>query len=130
MRLPPPALIVLRLIATLLLSLVIAQAGWASAFLGGQEQYERLHAIGGPVTLAASVIGAGIYLVLRSAAGTVNVVLAVLLAAMLTGQYLIGGGALVSLHIFTGVLIAMVATALTSWTYRHQPASSVTAAKG
>lgn len=123
MRLPPPALIALRLVATVLLSLVIAQAGWASAFLGGQTQYERLHAIGGPVTLAASVIGAGIYIAVRAAAGRVNVALAVVLALMLGVQYLIGEGGLVSLHIFTGVLIAMVATALTSWTYRHQPSA-------
>lgn len=45
--------------------------------------------------------------------------LALLLAAVSVAQYALGEMELLGLHIFLGVLIAMVATALTSWTFRH-----------
>ena len=46
---------------------------------------------------------------------------AVALAAALGVQYALGESHVIGLHIFFGVLIAMLVTALTSWTYRHDP---------
>jgi hypothetical protein len=101
MRIPSRAMVALRFVATLVLSALIAQAGWAAAYLGGDRGYLRHHSVGAGVTLAVCVASAVAYVVLRRAAGPVNVTLAVLLA------------------VAVGWLIAMLGTALTSWTYRH-----------
>lgn len=119
MTMPHPALIALRLAATLALSAVIGQAGWAAAFIGGEQQYRVHHEIGAMVTLAVLVVSAALYVVLRRFAGPVNVVLALVLAVMGGAQYALGEAHATSVHVFLGVLVAMVATALTSWTYRH-----------
>lgn len=119
MRLPSRALMALRFIATVELSAVLAQAGWAAAYVGGERGYLRHHSVGAGVTLAVCGVGAVAYVVLRRAAGVVNVALAVLLAVAVGAQYALGEARVVAPHIFLGVLIAMLATALTSWTYRH-----------
>ena len=118
--LPPPALIVLRSAATLVLSAMIGQAGWAAAFLGGEPRYLPVHEFFGAVTVVIGVLSALCYLVLRRAAGVVNVSLAVGFAIGAVLQYLLGQGQQVAVHIFFGVLLVMLATALTSWTYRHR----------
>lgn len=117
--LPHPHLIILRSTATLVLSCLIAQAGWAAAFLGGDNQYFAYHRVGAWVTLALTVAGAVVYLALRKSAGPINVTLAVLLAAVVAVQFTLGQIGETGLHIFLGILIAMLGTALTSWTYRH-----------
>lgn len=116
---PHPHLIVLRSAATIVLSSLIAQAGWAAAFLGGEGQYAVYHRVGAWVTLAVTVAAAVVYLYLRRSAGMVNVVLAVLLAVVLVVQFTLGVIGETGVHIFLGILIAMLGTALTSWTYRH-----------
>ncbi|WP_149814445.1 hypothetical protein [Serinicoccus marinus] len=116
---PHPHLVVLRTLATLALSAVVAQAGWAAAFLGGQGQYVGYHRVGAWVTAGVVVLTAVGYLVLRRSAGPVNLSLALLLALAVVVQVTLGRAGAASAHIFLGVLIAMVATALTSWTYRH-----------
>ena len=121
MTLPSPVMMLLRLVATIEISAVIAQAGWAAAFLGGQEQYEFFHSTGAIMTIVICVGGALVYLAFRRHAGPVNVALAVALAAALGVQYALGESHEVGPHIFFGVLIAMLVTALTSWTYRHDP---------
>lgn len=118
-ELPHPHLIVLRSAATVVISCLIGQAGWAAAFIGGEGQYRAHHALGALVTLVASVVTAVVYVVLRLVAGPVNVALAVVLAALVGVQYALGEVGSTSLHIFLGVLIVMLGTALTSWTYRH-----------
>lgn len=118
--LPHPHLITLRLAATVLLSAVIGQAGWAAAMLGGEPRYARFHEVGAWVTLAVAVLTAVVYVVLRRSAGPVNLWLAVGLAVAVSAQFGLGETGQRGLHIFSGVLIAMLATALTSWTYRHQ----------
>ncbi|MHA6513661.1 hypothetical protein [Tessaracoccus sp. Z1128] len=117
--LPHPHLITLRTLATLVLSCLIGQAGWASAFLGGQSGYRTHHEVGALVTLVVTVVAAVVYVVLRRSAGVVNVVLAVAMALLVSIQYLLGSAGTTSAHIFVGVLSVMLATALTSWTYRH-----------
>lgn len=117
---PHPHLIILRTVATVVISCLIGQAGWASAFLGGSEQYRAFHQVGAVVAVAVTVLGALVYVVLRRSAGLVNVILAVLLAVMIVVQYLLGASGTTSLHIFWGVMLIMLGTALTSWTYRHQ----------
>ena len=118
--LPHPHLIALRLAATVLLSAVIGQAGWAAAMLGGESRYAPFHQVGAWVTLAVAVLSAVTYVVLRRSAGPVNLWLAVGLTAAIAVQIGLGETGQRSLHIFSGVLIAMLATALTSWTYRHK----------
>lgn len=120
MKLPHPHLVVLRSLATLALAALVAQAGWAAAFLGGQREYLRHHETGALVAVVVCVAGAVGYLVLRRSAGAVNVALAVALAALVLVQYALGEAGAVSPHVFLGVLLVMVATALTSWTYRHR----------
>lgn len=119
---PHPHLIWLRSAATVVLSCIIGQAGWASAVLGGELRYLVHHQVGAWVTLAAAVLSAVVYLVLRRSAGPVNVALALAVAALVSVQLSLGmlGEDYRALHIFTGVLLAMLATALTSWTYRHR----------
>lgn len=117
---PHPRLIVLRSAATVVLSCLIAQAGWAAAFLGGEPGYREFHRIGAWVTLAICFASAATYLALRRSAGPVNVVLAVLVAVLSAVQLALGQGAVTAVHIFLGVLLAMLGTALTSWTYRHE----------
>ncbi len=117
--LPPMPLIVLRSIATLQICAVIDQAGWAAAFLGGAGQFRSNHRIGAVVTLLVCWLGALAYLLLRRWAGAVNVALALLLAVGVSVQYWLGTSHVVAPHVFIGVLLAMVATALTSWTFRH-----------
>lgn len=117
---PHPHLIVLRSTATIVLSALIAQAGWASAFLGGEPRYLRHHQVGAMVTVAICIASALVYLLLRRSAGPVNVVLAVLVAVLAGVQYALGDASAVAVHIFLGILLAMTGTALTSWTYRHR----------
>ena len=119
-KLPHPHLIVLRTVATVVLSCVIGQAGWAAAFIGGESTYRVHHQVGALVTLVASIVGAAVYVALRRSAGPVNVSLAVILAAAIVAQYFLGEAGATAVHVFTGVLIVMVGTALTSWTYRHR----------
>lgn len=116
---PHPHLVVLRSAATVVLSCVVAQAGFAAALLDGDLARVRNHEVGAWATLAATLVAAAVYLVLRHSAGAVNVTLAVLLAVAVTGQFTLGELGVRAWHIFLGVLIAMLATALTSWTYRH-----------
>ena len=115
---PHPHLIVLRSAATVVLSLVVAQAGFAAALLSGDDRLAE-HSMGAWATLVATVATALLYLVLRRSAGPVNVSLAVVLAVAVSVQFSLGQVGVRAWHIFLGVLIAMVATALTSWTYRH-----------
>lgn len=115
---PHPHLIVLRSAATVVLSLVVAQAGFAAALLSGDDRLAE-HSTGAWATLVATVATALLYLVLRRSAGPVNVSLAVVLAVAVSVQFSLGQVGVRAWHIFLGVLIAMVATALTSWTYRH-----------
>ncbi|SDY52487.1 hypothetical protein SAMN05428934_102147 [Tessaracoccus flavus] len=117
--LPHPHLIVLRTAATVILSCLIGQAGWAAAFIGGGSGYRVHHEVGAWVTMAAAIVGALVYLVLRRSAGLVNVILALALAVAVVAQYFMGEAGATALHIFSGVLIVMLGTALTSWTYRH-----------
>ena len=124
---PHPHLIVLRTSATVVISCIIGQAGWAAAFIGGAGNYFPYHRVGAVVAVGASVLGAVVYLVLRRSAGLVNVVLAVALALGVVAQYALGEAGLASVHIFWGVLLVMLATALTSWTYRHQMPADVSA---
>ncbi|WP_460765817.1 hypothetical protein [Mariniluteicoccus flavus] len=119
MTLPHPHLIILRCVATLALSAVIGQAGWAAAFLGGEPRYRAYHSVGAMVTVAVCVLAAIAYAVLRRSGGPVNLGLSLVLAAATVVQYALGEAGETAVHIFLGVLIAMVATALTSWTYRH-----------
>lgn len=118
---PSPPLIALRTMATVQLSAIIAQAGWAAAALGGEPHYWSNHSTGAHLAIGLCTLGALLYLVLHRHAGIVNATLAVLLALAVGVQYLLGEASEIGLHIFTGVLIAMLATALTSWTYRHHP---------
>ena len=76
--------------------------------------------MGALVAVVVSVLGAVVYLVLRRSAGLVNVVLAVALAVGVVSQYFLGEAGMASVHIFWGVLLVMLGTALTSWTYRHE----------
>ena len=117
---PPTPLIVLRTVATVVISALIGQAGWAAAFLGGDAGYRAHHQVGAWVTLTLCVAAAVVYLAMRRAAGTVNVVLAVSVAAAASVQFALGEWGATSVHIFLGVLLVMRGTALTSWTYRHQ----------
>ena len=125
---PHPHLIILRTAATIVISCVIGQAGWAAAFIGGSGNYLPYHRVGAVVAVVVSILGAVVYLVLRRSAGLVNVILAVALAVGVVAQYALGSAGMASLHIFWGVLLVMLATALTSWTYRHQMPSDVSAA--
>ena len=119
--LPHPHLIWLRSAATLLLSCLIAQAGWASAFLGGEPRYLTHHQVGAWVTLTVAVLSGVVYLVLRRSAGPVNVALALAVVVAVSVQATLGElGGYRALHIFLGVLLTMLGTALTSWTYRHR----------
>ncbi|MGO1383742.1 MAG: hypothetical protein ACTHWA_06565 [Arachnia sp.] len=127
-KLPHPHLIILRSVATLIISCIIGQAGWAAAFLGGSGNYFPHHQVTAVITMVVSVLGAMVYLVLRRSAGLVNVVLAIALAAGIVAQYVLGETGMASLHIFWGILLVMLGTALTSWTYRHEmpsPGSAV-----
>lgn len=116
---PHPHLIILRSAATVLLSAVIAQAGWASAMLGGAGDYLRNHQIGAWVTLIVAIGTAITYLVLRRSAGPVNVGLAIASAVAITVQFTLGELEVRAWHIFWGILIVGLTTSLTSWTYRH-----------
>lgn len=119
LEMPHPHLIVLRSAATIVLSAIIGQAGWASAFLGGESQYVRYHQIGAWLAMALTIATAVLYVAMRRSAGTVNVALAVLLAAVVCVQFTLGRLEVTSAHIFLGVLTVMLATSMTSWTYRH-----------
>lgn len=117
---PHPHLVVLRSAATVVISCVVAQAGFAAAILNGELERLRNHEVGAWVTLVSTLAAAAIYLVLRRSAGTVNVTLAVVLAVAVSVQFTLGRrDDVLAWHIFLGILIAMLATALTSWTYRH-----------
>lgn len=125
-RLPHPHLIALRTAATIVLSCLVAQAGWAAAFLGGDTGYRVHHRVGATVTVAVCVLSAVVYVVLRRSAGPVNVTLAVLVAVGAGVQFTLGEAGITAQHIFVGVLLGMLGTALTSWTYRHNmPAPSM-----
>lgn len=117
---PPLPLIVLRTVVTVVLSALIGQAGWAAAFLGGEGQYRNHHRVGAWVTLGLCLAAAVVYVAMRRVAGRVNVTLAVLLAVAAAVQFALGQRGDTAGHIFLGVLLVMLGTALTSWTYRHE----------
>jgi len=125
---PHPHLIILRTVATVVISCIIGQAGWAAAFIGGSGDYLPYHRVGAVVVVVVSVLGAVVYLVLRRSAGPVNVGLAVALAVAVGAQYALGSAGMASVHIFWGVLLVMLGTALTSWTYRHDMPAEASAA--
>ncbi len=125
--LPHPHLIILRTVATVVISCIIGQAGWAAAFIGGAGNYLPYHRVGAVITVVVSILGAVVYLLLRRSAGPVNVGLAVALAVGVVVQYALGEAGMASLHIFWGVLLVMLGTALTSWTYRHHMPGDVSA---
>jgi hypothetical protein len=129
-RLPHPHLIVLRSVATVVISCLIAQAGWAAAFLGGESAYRLHHRVFALVVLAVCIAAAMAYLILRRSAGPVNVTLAIALAVATAAQYALGEAGLTSQHIFLGILLTMLGTALTSWTYRHTLSSYSIARNG
>jgi ABC-type tungstate transport system substrate-binding protein len=114
-----PHLLVLRSTATVILSLLVAQAGWAAAFLGDSHRYFPVHRIFAIITVVAVIAGLVVYLVLRRTAGPVLLGLMITVAAMVIIQFSLGAAHVKALHIFFGVLTAMAGTALTSWTYRH-----------
>lgn len=114
-------LIVLRTIVTVVLSALIGQAGWAAAFIGGEGDFRTHHQVGAWVTLGLCIGAAVVYVAMRRWAGPVNVTLAVLLAVGASVQVALGERGATSAHIFLGVLLVMLGTALTSWTYRHVP---------
>jgi len=114
-----PHLLILRSATTVTLSALISQAGWASAMLGRDPSYLRMHSIGAWVALFSCWAAAGIYTVLRATAGRVLTVLAWSQAVLASFQFLVGRASVVDVHIFSGILLAMLGTALTSWTYRH-----------
>ena len=116
--LPHPHLIALRTAATLVISAVIGQAGFAAAALGREKSWFLFHAIGAWLTLILAFGCAICFTVLRRTAGPVLLWLAWSLAAVVTVQFTLGKLEIADVHIFLGVLIAMLATALTSWTYR------------
>lgn len=116
---PSVPMMVLRSVATVLISAIIAQVGWAAAALGGEPHYWRNHAVGAPITLGLCVAAAAVYVVMRRSAGPINVGLAVGLAVAVAAQYGLGEAHVIGWHVFLGTLIAMLVTALTSWTYRH-----------
>ncbi|WP_114559287.1 hypothetical protein [Desertihabitans aurantiacus] len=120
MRLPHPHLLVLRSTATLVLSVLIAQVGWAAAGLGDDRSYLGVHGWFAWAVVAICLLSAAVYVVLRRSAGPVLVSLAVGTAVLPLVQVGLAQAELISLHIFVGVLTAMVGTALTSWTYRHK----------
>lgn len=115
---PPLPLIVLRSVVTVVLSALIGQAGWAAAFIGGGD-YRTHHRVGAWVTLGLCIAAAVVYVAIKRVAGPVNVTLAVLLAVAASVQFALGQSGQTSVHIFLGVLLVMLGTALTSWTYRH-----------
>jgi branched-subunit amino acid ABC-type transport system permease component len=61
------------------------------------------------------------FTVLRRTAGRVLLWLAWATAAAVVVQFTLGKLEIADWHIFLGVLIAMLTTALTSWTYRRPP---------
>lgn len=119
LTLPHPHLIVLRTAATLVISAVIGQAGFAAAAIGREKSWFLFHAIGAWLTLALAIGCALCFTVLRRTAGRVLLWLAWAQAAAITVQFTLGRLEIADVHIFLGVLIAMLATALTSWTYRR-----------
>lgn len=126
MKLPHPHLVILRSTATLVLSCLIGQAGWAAAFLGDAGDYFLHHRIGAWVTLSVSILGALVFVVLHRSAGIVNVALAAAVGIGVTAQVLLGEAGAASAHIFLGILLVALGTALTSWTYRHRLTGDVT----
>lgn len=128
--LPHPHLIALRTAATLVISAVIGQAGFAAAALGREKSWFLFHAINAWLTLILAFGCAICFTVLRRTAGRVLLWLAWSLAAAVTVQFTLGKLEIADVHIFLGVLIAMLATALTSWTYRlPAPVASLSSEK-
>mgnify|MGYP003488172622 CR=1 FL=1 len=119
LTLPHPHLIALRSAATLLISAVIGQAGFAAAAIGRDKSFFAFHVIGSGVTLTLAIACAVCFTVLRRTAGPVLLWLAWSTAAAIVLQFVLGKLEVADVHIFLGVLIAMLATALPSWTYRH-----------
>lgn len=117
--LPHPHLIWLRSAATLLISAVIAQAGFAAAAIGRDKSYFVFHSINAGVTLTLGIACAICFTVLRRTAGPVLLWLAWATGVAIIVQFVLGMLEIADLHVFLGVLIAMLATALTSWAYRH-----------
>ncbi|SDD15049.1 hypothetical protein [Auraticoccus monumenti] len=123
-----PHLLVLRTAATLVLSVLIGQVGWAAAAIGGDPSYFGTHRWWAWLTVAVCLLSLVAYVVLRRSAGTVLLVLAAVVAVLPLVQIALAESDLVALHIFLGVLTVMVGTALTSWTYRHTLPEHATAA--
>lgn len=117
--LPHPHLIALRSAATLVISAVLGQAGFAAAAIGREKSWFAWHVAGSWVTLVLAIGCAVCYTALRRTAGTVLLGLAWATAAAIVVQFTLGRLEIADVHIFLGVLVAMLATALTSWTYRH-----------
>ncbi len=119
MRLPSPQMMILRCAATLWLSAVIGQAGFAAAGIGRDHSWFGAHEVGAVIALAIAVVSGVLYVALRRHGGAVTTGLALLGVVATLAQYALGESGVIDVHVFLGVLLAMIVTALTSWTYRH-----------
>lgn len=114
-----PLLTVLRIEATVLMSLAIGQAGLAAGFLSGDGGLEPIHGINAYVLLGTTVVVTATAALYRRAGGPRWPVLAgVILLLVETGQLVLAGLDAVGLHIFCGVLFVVMATLLTSYLFR------------
>lgn len=123
----PRSLTLVRAGATVVIGLAVNQAGLASGYLGGVRSLKEFHEIFGFVTLAGTLIATVLaWRYVRDGGPRWMVWLAGSTALLATTQIGLAEAKVKGLHIFVGVLFAMLATAFTSWAYRHrhQPAGA------
>jgi hypothetical protein len=115
----PPLLVALRVGATILMSLAIAQAGFASAFLTGSPGLRVVHGINAYL-IAVVTVGLLVLAVLYQRSGGPRwVLLAVgIIAVVEIFQIVLGRLGVAGTHIFLGVLFVVMATLLTSYLFR------------
>lgn len=115
----PSLLTALRVGATILMSLAIAQAGLAAGFLGGTANLKAVHGVNAYL-LTAVTIGLLVLAVLYQRSGGPRwPLLAVgLVAVVEVVQIVLGRLEVAGTHIFLGVLFVVMATLLTSYLFR------------
>ena len=117
----PRSLLLVRTGATGVLSMAVCQAGLAAGtFFGGVDQL-RWHGLFGLVTMGVTIVTAilaGLYV--RDGGPRWVLWFSLVVVAWATVQVTLGRLEIAAPHAFSGTLFAMLATAFTSWVFRHR----------
>lgn len=115
----PPLLLALQIGATTLMSLAVAQAGFAAGFLEGNASYKIIHGVNAYLIVTVTVALLVLAVLYQRSGGPRWPLLAVgIVAVVEVVQIVLARLDIAGSHIFLGILFVTMATLLTSYLFR------------